>query len=1257
MTLEDAKSLLNYPDAIWFRSGELSVIQDNSEPLSYSDLDNDVDLSILVEVDPQVILGPVAPKLYFYRDRTIEGRKPKKCYSFNLPQIPPSQRKDLVPTRMKCFVTKSNSESYVLSNAVEEASDINKDPETLDDSEIEELLQQTLPEGVEDHEPITKSAKVIDCMYLLVTETAIYRVGDVIPFFVYQGIDDCQVFSSKEIQSPGLIVVILATGELNAMIVNKTLEHTTMTYRLDLGFDGSWFIRKHQNDRQFVVFNKRESTCKFFEIRDRGKVRAVNNLTLYGSKILECTFFPSESDTHFFLFVATLQSKRLVYYCIEWDTNEPKMKKVHYLTYFTDHTFQACAALLDKKILVFYDGIIEVVSANQLMSGETNFSRADVQNLQTICDHFYAPNLLEVLKREKNQEFSRFAHCLVFGTLSGHISACLVDDDDHVVVYSMTRFKGLMSLCSVDERANLDNEYPLIVISYGRTIELFLDIRQMRPLGSANLVSSFSALTFKHTMDSASEGSSRIMTISPRKRAGQQTSNLWMTCPSSITNLETSNPLRKVYHICKLQDIPFFRAFRFYHLDDLEPGFKDRLSRDFGELSSQSYLIFGIGERTSGPSHSSVCFMFDLSTSKPQLTQVDDLMIETDEECFDIFLTSHFLVQVSKTSIRAQSLTFELDDELKVITPGWEIDGVAHSGQALVFWNNKEHQLQFIDDIDHSERLSTVDLSENGMIDLGKGQLECQIVRRKSGQVIIYLAGNDKLVKFSPNLPSAEKLITLCSGHIKALTPLEHWLCFVRNGNEVVAIHHWDSSMINMNCDMKLSDIELRKVSDNSFLAFTTQEVAFFKVFNAGDLCHWTYELNLPYERNFDATILDAQIDERTSKVFLRHFDGLHVLEMSFFSWNHSKYILRSTRDTNKKFIFVEKINRMLVINFDSNKWDCIKLSNGKTLPLNSSVLCEQTASLIDVIELPCEGKAVSLILNFGKLIKLVLLLPQRGRIIVKQGHKMIFDHPILPFAAVRPDGSFYILRAERKPDPEMDTATILAIEVTQAHMEITKALTFSVKNVSDIKEFVLCGRDILINHNHHSLLMFRDICNSMSRNELIIGVLDFDFEFDLKKLYPLNVDCFVAAMNSGEPDARNSELVFFHRSGMGLSRDAHIMPGGEQPYSFFKRALEVHRAQRASQRQTNSSPETGDDDDSDVMEEMDEIDAFERIKLPSNKRPRREAHRTGPYNKIALPYFIRDITYDATAKKLFVLTDDNSVVVYLLDREKAPSW
>lgn len=245
------------------------------------------------------------------------GKYPVKCLTFRTTGDYVNQWEVIAS------LTNSNSgksvKSYAPHNSMEEVFGVTKDPETLDDSEIEDLMNKTLHE--DDHKKTveekveTKSRQT----YLIVTPNSIYKVGDALPTLLYGGIDDCQVFDTNENVLSSLILVTTPTGYILAIILNAQDTSSFVTQYWDLGSDGPWRVVRHDCNRQFLAINSKEGVLRFFEFTSSIHFEMINNLNIDNAYILDCTFFPNQAPSHFLLFVATLQTERLVYYCIEWE--------------------------------------------------------------------------------------------------------------------------------------------------------------------------------------------------------------------------------------------------------------------------------------------------------------------------------------------------------------------------------------------------------------------------------------------------------------------------------------------------------------------------------------------------------------------------------------------------------------------------------------------------------------------------------------------------------------------------------------------------------------------------------------------------------------------------------------------------------------------------------------------------------------------------------------------------------------------------
>lgn len=1272
MTFGDAEAPLTYRIESWFRAGELTVTGDYDRPLTYTGVDDHSDLIALLNRNPEFAVRTNSSKPVFFWDSTVVGKYPTKC-------LPYTSALDSVGQRDKVISLLQSSpgvaiKAYAPRKCVEEIFGITKDPETLDDSEIEDLMNGFAPEVVPSETIERPDDFKLQRTYLIVTPNSIYRVGDALPTLIYGGIDDCQVFNTSEEALSSLIMVTVPDGYILAIILSAQDTDSFVTQYCDLGSEGPWRIIKQECDRQFLVLRPSDGLLRFYEFKDSLDFELVNNLKFEDASILDCAFFLNASQSHFLLFVATIQAERLVYHCIEWDTGSPKLKKVHYLTYFTNQEFKRCAPLGHYRILTFFRGVVELVTANQLMSGETNFERFESKFLDEICDTFRAPKLLEKLRKDDQETFGRFEYCMVLGTSSGHINACLVDSADRIQMYSVTRFKGLKGLCAVDLQNSSNNLYDVIIISYGRTLKLTIDISQIKPFGDDSPVISFRGLTFKHTMDSSMEKSSQMVIVRPSKITGRYTSQLWLTSPASMTQIQTNAPTQKLYTICSLQQSHALEKFKITYWDVIAPDLLERLPKQVGSQRNDTYLILGTDSDSSLR-----CFTLDFSSAEPLFTEIDDLVLDM-EDCKELFLTSKSIVQLTGTTVILHSL--ELNEDPVRFSPDWEIEGAALLGNFVMIWNTKERQVWYTENIDELARgqnfKKTSVFDEALMLSDHGYQAQFQIAKDDHGVCFIYMAGNDGLLQIPLRSLTSDsekgRLKHICSGRIKSMVCLSKWICFLRNDREIMAVEHSDLSMQSLDFDFEGRDVQLRRVDDDTCLIFSSQEILLFALSTVESWRCWFYDLKLPHQWKLNS-ILDVQIDKAHDRAFVLFFKGLQVFEMSYFSWNRAKYLLHSTRDLNKKFIFIESINRMLVVNLDSRKWDCIKLIDGKTRSLEASVLQEKCGPPRNVVEVPTLSKEIALLLVFDTMIKLVHLLPQKGNIAVAEIGIHRFDQHLFPSIEVGTDGKVYMLLAKQEERLDGDTATFVEAKLSDSGFSIINEFRFFIQDIDKIRDFKLLGNDLIVNHiSHNKIFLLKQIFKRVARRHVEMSILEIPSQTTFSFTYPLNDDSFIAVMKVEKVAGHVSELHFYHRSDINSPVFIIDCPEGEIPThtDIFEQAIASVAEESPASASASANPTPPDaargleDDDMDDMDEMDERDAFGS---PSADQPsaspaedscpvQDSTTHSAPYRVIKLDKGVKDLQYDPAAQKLYVLASDDSVIVFRPDQQcdAAPS-
>lgn len=1256
MTIGNAESSLTYGTISWFRAGDLAVTGDYDKPLSYSGIDNYTDILPLLNNDPQYITRIHSQRQDFFWDTTVVGKYPVKCLPFLVAG-------DIAKEWSRVSSLAQNGsgtcvKSFAPRNLVEEVFGVVKDPETLDDSEIEELMYDSTHENVQDEEAEKAQDPKLRESYLIVTRNSVYEVGDAIPTLIYGGIDDCQVFHTSENTLESVILVTIPTGFLLAILLVSHSSVSYVTQYWDLGSDGLWRIIRNECNNQFLVIHPQKGVLRFFEFKDQLHFQLVNNLNFDNTIILDCTFFPNTMDSHYLLFVAAIQYERLIYYCIEWDESSPTLKKVHYLTYLTDQKFRSCSPVGNQKVLIFYDGVLELVTANQLMSGETSFARLKSNFIESVCDCFPAPLFLKKLKKLDKETFGCFDYSMIFGTSSGYINVCMVDRADQLEIFSLTRFKGLKSLCAVRKQADDNEQYDMIVVSYGRTLKISIDTSQIKRVTGHSPVASFSALTFKHTMDSSMEESSQMIIVEPSKLSGRFSSELWLTSPTSITHLKTSSPAQKLYKIFSSQQV--FDEFEVIQLNCIAPNLRSRLLQTENDLDTNMYLLLGVD---SSPSLRS--FTLDFSDKEPALTEIEDLLIKV-KDSRACFLTSKNIIQITATEIYSESLDFDQSAEPVRVDPGWKIEGATHLEDLVIIWNTKERQVWYaenIDELSHGKpfkKTFAFDELMNNQTD--ERFAKFHITKDDHDQVLVYMSGGDALIQIpwealdeQNKVPIASKEIR--TGHVDSIVSLSHWLCCIRNGRDILLVNHQDYSVHSLDLGFNGREIRLRKVDETTCLVFSNDEIVTFTLSSTGDWNYSYVDLKLPYQWKLNP-ILDVQLDKAHYRAFVSYSHGLHAFDMSYFSWNRAKYLLHCTRDINKKFIFIRSINRMLVANFDSRKWDCIKLTDGKTKSLDPSVLQEKCGRPRDVVEIPCEGKNIALLLGFDHLIKLVYLLPEKGNIVVAEHSIHRFEEWLFPSIKPGVDNKYYFLTIKDGEAPNNSMAKLVEAKVDDGRIMIISEFSFHIKDATQIQEFQIFGNDLIIQHaTYNRIFIMRRIFNSAAKKRMEFFILETPPGTKHLLTYPMNDDSFIIVIEPDKSVRHVSELHFYHRCDM-VSPTCRIdtaQAEGQGQLDIFEQALaSIPRVipQSAPTEPTPTALEVPEDDD---MDEMDERDAFgtpnEALPAQSPLNDHEDSPHTGPFTKpyrtIKLDKGVKDIKYDKTAEKLYVLATDDSVIVF----------
>ncbi|GAV53552.1 hypothetical protein ZYGR_0AK00540 [Zygosaccharomyces rouxii] len=1165
-----------------------------------------------LEVSKEATYRDTLDRTWFEYEKKICSRKPLRC----LPTFVPDDSKEHWNQLLyiKSMTTGASATTFAPRRELEEIFGIARDPESLEDSDIDDFLGNS--QKIDSRHKFDE--RIIDIPlhreYLLVSPSSVFKAGHSQQTLLDGGIVDCQVVNTLPGKLGSILLITTPAGYILSMLLdlegNKPIILQYWKLRQN---SGNWNIVKHQSDEQFVVVNKEKGICKFFEFRDPLHFTLVNNLSIDNAKFLTCSFFLNMSNSHYLFFVPSIRYHRMVLFCIEWDSNRPEVKEVHQLTYLNGSKVNYCVPVGHNVCLVSGGCQHYLVSAHQIMSGETSFQHFESKFLEGPCSYFDAPILLEKIKNCNEDLFDQFRKCTVLATISGNIGICLWDENGEVAFYSFTRFKGLKDICPVNYQETVDNEYEIVVISFGRTLRLTLDIRSLQQLSAHTMISPLNGVLFKHTMDSSTEENSELMVLSPPKNNSRFPVELWLTSSMAISHLQTFAPVRKLHGLCKLRQFQVFNTIKVFNCSNFNDNLKETLLQGM-EIGNDSevYLIIA-----SDLISMSKAFLLNATSSESNTMELEDLLHSVAGDNVEVFFSPGAnMIQITKDTVYVDSLGSPGEEKIEKYSPGWEIDGAAYCGSRVIIWNIDQLKISYINDIDElngatnfiessffeeilrcAKEEHEINLDQESEKDKGGGSaffFNFDIAQLENGTVIVYLAYPVGLVKYSwedlylnSDSEDTGRLMT-CTRDV-AFLPLKNHVYVKDAHGQLIGAEHTNSSFRIIEVGYTKRDIQIRPFDHNAVIIFSPQEITIVSMSSSengdGDKFH---ELKLPFQSKANP-ILDVSVDPESNKVFVLYADGLEVFELIYSTWNGSNYLLKSTK-TLKRIFFIEKINRMLVVNLRAKEWDCIKLADGKSLSLDAAVLkTPKNSKLVDAIEIPSgkEDKNVHLLLHFGNLLKLVRLVPQKGRITVEEVTQREFSSELFHRIEVVENGNFIVYVASSVPSSgQKPISQFMLMRITELGQleEITK-LEFP--DELHLQEFKLCGKDVAVVSKHYDrIFLFKDFFRLAALKRPMAIAIKMPAASKVEKICPIGTDSFVVAVRCEGRSDHLSELLFCHRNDICLNRESD--PDSSKGDVLYDAAV-VDDIQRR---------EEGDfyrieleDDDDDLDDEDDEAD------------------------------------------------------------------
>ena len=880
---------------------------------------------------------------------------------------------------------------------------------------------------------------------------------------------------------------------------------------------------------------------------------------------------PRGSPSHYLLFVPTVRFQHLVYLCIEWDSRTNSRKIVHQLTHLRSEEINGIISLNSNKVLGFSNNTVTMISANQVMSGEVSFTTVKLHRyLRGVKSWYCDMSLLYRLKELNPDEFGKFICCNVVGTSTGVIYACMTNDTD-IEFYVLTRFKGLRKISPAPKSDSIirnPGRYDMVIQSFNRTLNITLKLDGIK---KKKVPEAYQNVIKRRTLDITSDDNTRVSVIK---------GDTWKFSRSSITKVslasadflhtvpsvklqccfEVLKPIRECNFITTVA-IPNTEEWKKF-LDINNPEeYQLLLSGDDANGILRVFLYTKCEEDDADILPLEGTELEEPGASK--LVELNDILKfgESDgskANLINLIPVGNLIVYIYKTHAVLESI---VSGAYKSYDFTMEIEGVSYTDGILILWGVSDYKLLCLDFREFVQNKCYQTGEDTEFPHFIEKKIFNSVPREESGGKI-----NVNYVKF------LEKVLLTTSKGIYSVD-LEHFLSdsivpitmrsfaedqfFEIPVNQMVILRDkficlTDGGLLHCFRDtdsfkyflplrrlpFKNQDVQLRKLDDDTILAFSSDDIYVVKFFYnyKMELQYKIYNLKLPFSDRTSPILDVVGSGVGDGKICVLFGSGLKIFQKEYISYNYNSYLLRYSRSENKIFRFLHKINRLLVLSCDYRTWNCIKLENGRYLSLPETVL-KGSSEIRNVVELPyLNERSTTLIINFEDGLKCVRIVPVGNNIKVQEVCEYKIAAEMHEKIYVNDDNSFYMLRYGRHSATE-DSVDVTSEEFLDCFLKIK--FDEETQNLVTVSEYPFKGkgqiRDFEVLDNKHiivtttkgdSLYLFKDIDKNFNPNRLI--KLHIPSDSFVNKIVALNNVCFVAAFRTEGREHYLSSLCFY---------------------------------------------------------------------------------------------------------------------------------
>lgn len=909
-------------------------------------------------------------------------------------------------------------------------------------------------------------------------------------------------------------------------INSQFLSSTSISGKEYLGSGGDWKIITRFSSRTFALANFYTATIHFYTVTDSADLKRLNTLQFEDAEILTCNWFRGKEQV---LFLALLRNDRILYHSLNWDhikkLNNYENVNLSQLTNLHGEIPNGSIPIGDDTMLLYSHSKFQLVKSIQIKCGEPvpMFRFPILRGISSWFDADYLMKSSFIIQRFP--ELVNAQRCTIICNSIGTIFCVFADVNEEIHYFCLGRFKGLkiISVPSV-EHMIWDDKFTIIGLTFNRTIKITINLRKMIKITSdtkQSTINELKSIIATETLASTGNNYNKIITTG-------FDNEIWLTSPSSVAQISVQ------------PKIPFLRL-------ENESGFLSNIDIMKNLQIVDGYIrdhkiIWGLNELDKAK-------LYQLSPDY-ELSPITEFQ-NTDSLLYLKILSNNHILHITENSIQIIKADDEIKVEKSVYCPA-PLSGYASDEERTIVWSFSDYSMWEIKDLEIRElnylkSLQTVvKPNEKITITLMKGEIKSghstHLEIENSTMKHTFAMDTDNLISVTPSV---------------AIRTSKKMKCFSTIGtfydkfdsDDQLTIHIQFSltqKVRKFKITLRISKgqfYEIKEFGKDDIVVFTLDKIYLLKLIRDKEKIR-SFELVIPIEQQ-NKSILDLFFDDTVEKLYILYEDGLTVTKPKYVTWNKYDHLLPNTRNLDKKFLYLKKINRLLIVNNNLHEWYLMKLKNGKIIKLESDIL--QNGTIEDMVELNSSShcsviedgvETIQLVLLMKDQVKYVKLAITEKDIIVNEMDTVLFENELYSQITPIDENSFALL--EIGLDNVNDRFMKYRIDSNFDKFAMESMTIYPSKG--EIIDWKIISNNLLIINAKGKFIMTEKIFDDFSLDSIDESstqtYIDKIFEkssiiYDeycyVTKICPINDSIFVLVNDIDSELYVKNELLFFH--------------------------------------------------------------------------------------------------------------------------------